>query len=60
MYRVLKRDGKIVDLDLTKISTAITQAFEACEKQFHKDIIDFLVLKVTSEFEPKLKTEISR
>ena len=55
MYRVLKRDGKIVDLDLTKISTAITQAFEACEKQFHKDIIDFLVLKVTSEFEPKIE-----
>ncbi len=55
MYRVVKRDGKIVDFDLSKISVAITQAFEACEKQYHKDIIDFLVLKVTSEFEPKIE-----
>ena len=57
MYRVVKRDGKIVDLDLTKISTAIMQAFDACEKQYHPDIIDFLVLKVTSEFEPKVVDE---
>ena len=57
MYRVVKRDGKIVDLDLTKISTAIMQAFDACEKQYHPDIIDFLVLKVTSEFEPKVEDE---
>ena len=55
MYRVVKRDGKVVDFDLSKISVAITQAFEACEKQYHKDIIDFLVLKVTSEFEPKIE-----
>ncbi len=57
MYRVVKRDGKIVDLDLSKISTAIMQAFDACEKQYHPDIIDFLVLKVTSEFEPKVENE---
>ncbi|MBE5742606.1 MAG: ribonucleoside triphosphate reductase [Clostridiales bacterium] len=57
MYRVLKRDGKIVDLDLSKINVAITQAFEACDKQFHKDVIDFLVLKVTSEFEPKIEND---
>jgi len=57
MYRVAKRDGKIVDLDLSKISTAIMQAFDACEKQYHPDIIDFLVLKVTSEFEPKVEND---
>ncbi len=57
MYRVAKRDGKVVDLDLTKISTAIMQAFDACDKQYHPDIIDFLVLKVTSEFEPKVENE---
>ena len=54
MYRVVKRDGKIVDLDLSKISSAIMQAFDACEKQYHPDVIDFLVLKVTAEFEPKV------
>ena len=54
MYDVIKRDGKKVSLDLTKIGRAIIQAFEACEKGYHQDIIDFLVLKVTADFEPKV------
>ena len=54
MYNVVKRDGKIVDFDLSKISTAITQAFNACQKQYNPDIIDFLALKVTADFEPKI------
>ncbi len=54
MYRVNKRDGKIVDFDIAKISQAIKQAFEACERQFNDNIIDFLALKVTSDFEPKV------
>ena len=58
MYRVLKRDNKIVDFDIKKISDAITQAFEACERQFNENIIDFLALKVTSDFEPKIKDGI--
>ncbi|MBE7040830.1 MAG: ribonucleoside triphosphate reductase [Ruminococcaceae bacterium] len=55
MYSVIKRDGKIVDFDLSKISTAITQAFEACQIQYHSDIVDFLALKVTAEFAPKIE-----
>ncbi|MBR2180676.1 MAG: ribonucleoside triphosphate reductase [Oscillospiraceae bacterium] len=55
MYNVIKRDGKQVSFDLSKISTAITQAFEACQRQFNQDIIDFLALKVTAEFEPKIE-----
>ena len=55
MYHVLKRDGKIVDFDLTRISEAIKRAFDAVEKQYHPSIIDFLALKVTAEFEPKIK-----
>ncbi len=55
MYRVNKRDGKITDFDIAKISGAIAQAFEACERQFNDNIIDFLALKVTSDFEPKIK-----
>ena len=54
MYDVIKRDGKKVSLDLTKIGRAIIQAFEACDKAYHQDIIDFLVLKVTADFEPKV------
>ena len=55
MYSVIKRDGKVVDFDLSKIKNAITLAFEACEKNFHPDVVDFLALKVTAEFEPKIE-----
>ncbi|MBQ8818550.1 MAG: ribonucleoside triphosphate reductase [Clostridia bacterium] len=55
MYQVLKRDGKIVDFSLEKISEAIRLAFEAQEKQYHPTVIDFLALKVTADFEPKIK-----
>ena len=55
MYSVKKRDGKVVNFDLQKIGTAITQAFEACSKQFNEDVIDFLALKVTADFEPKIE-----
>ncbi len=58
MFRVLKRDNKVVDFDIKKISDAISQAFEACERQTNDNIIDFLALKVTSDFEPKIKDEI--
>ena len=55
MYNVVKRDGKLVSFDLSKISTAISQAFDACQKQYNSDIIDFLALKVTAAFEPKIE-----
>ncbi len=55
MYQVLKRDGKVIDFNLSKISDAITHAFEAQEVEFHPSIIDFLALKVTAEFAPKVK-----
>ncbi|PWM00025.1 MAG: ribonucleoside triphosphate reductase [Clostridiales bacterium] len=55
MYRTRKRDNKIVDFDLSKISHAITQAFEACDRDYNPDTIDFLALKVTADFEPKIK-----
>ena len=55
MYQVQKRDGKITEFDLSKISNAITMAFEAQEKDFVPSVIDFLALKVTANFEPKIK-----
>ena len=54
MYRVNKRDGKVADFNISKISEAIKKAFEACERQYNDNIIDFLALKVTSDFEPKI------
>jgi len=58
MFRVLKRDNKVVDFDIQKISGAIKQAFEACERQTTDNIVDFLALKVTADFEPKIKDGI--
>ncbi len=55
MYQVVKRDGKIAEFDLNKISVAIAKAFEAQEKQSHPSIIDMLALKVTADFEPKIQ-----
>ena len=57
MYNVVKRDGKIASFDLKKIAEAITLAFDACNKQYNADIIDFLALKVTAEFEPKIEDQ---
>ena len=55
MYTVLKRDGKISDFDLQKIAKAISLAFDAQEREYNQNIIDFLALKVTADFEPKIK-----
>ncbi len=55
MYAVVKRDGKIVGFDLDKIKKAIIAAFDACGKQYHPDVIDFLALKVTADFEGKVE-----
>lgn len=55
MYSVIKRDGKVVNFTLSKIKDAITLAFDACDRQYHPDTIDFLALKVTADFEPKIK-----
>ncbi|MBR5869039.1 MAG: hypothetical protein IKZ21_06285, partial [Clostridia bacterium] len=55
MYQVIKRDGKVADFDLSKIAHAIKLAFDAQEKQYNQDIIDFLALKVTSNFQSKIQ-----
>ena len=54
MYKVIKRDNKIVDFDLSKISAAIKQAFEATKKDYHDSVIDLIALKVTADFAPKV------
>ena len=55
MYQVVKRDGKVVDFNISKISAAITKAFVALNKQYHPSVIDLISLHVTSDFESKIK-----
>lgn len=55
MFSVVKRDGQIADFNLTKINDAIMKAFSACEKQYNNDMIDLLALRVTADFQSKVK-----
>ena len=55
MFDVKKRDGKFVGFDINKISDAIKSAFEAQEVNYNDDLIDFIALKVTADFESKIK-----
>ncbi|MBE6123526.1 MAG: ribonucleoside triphosphate reductase [Erysipelotrichaceae bacterium] len=55
MYQVVKRDGKIVDFNINKITTAITLAFEALHKEYHKSVVELLSLHVTADFEDKIR-----
>ncbi|MBE6996025.1 MAG: ribonucleoside triphosphate reductase [Ruminococcaceae bacterium] len=55
MYQVVKRDGQVADFNLSKISVAITKAFEATKTQYNPDTIDFLALKVTADYQNKIK-----
>ncbi len=55
MYQVVKRNGKTAEFDIKKIAAALEKAFEACDRPTHPSVIDFLALKVTSDFETKIK-----
>ena len=54
MYRIKKRDGSVDAFQINKISAAIEKAFDACDRKYNESVIDFLALKVTSDFEPKV------
>lgn len=55
MYTVIKRDGGLSPFDIKKISLAISKAFEAINKNYDENVIDFIALKVTSDFSSKVK-----
>ena len=55
MYTVVKRDGSTADFDIAKISAALRKAFDAQGRNSHPTVIDLLALKVTADFESKIK-----
>ena len=57
MYQVVKRDGQIADFNISKISVAITKAFDATKTQYNQDTIDFLALKVTADYQSKIQND---
>lgn len=58
MLNVKKRDGSIVPFNLNKIKLAIEKAFAAVGKNYTEDILDLLALRVTSEFNEKIKDDV--
>lgn len=55
MFQVIKRDGSKAAFCLDKISGAIIKAFNATQMQFDQDMIDLLALRVTADFQSKIK-----
>ena len=58
MYRVIKRDGKIKDFDITKIVDAIRSAFESKQKDFNESTIELLALRVTAHYQDKIQADL--
>ena len=57
MFQVIKREGEVADFTLTKISDAIMKAFNATDVQYNNDVVDLLALRVTADFQGKVKDE---
>lgn len=57
MFQVIKREGEITDFTLTKISDAIMKAFNATDVQYNNDVVDLLALRVTADFQGKVKDD---
>ena len=57
MFQVIKREGEVTDFTLTKISDAIIKAFNATDVQYNNDVVDLLALRVTADFQGKVKDD---
>lgn len=55
MLQVIKRNGEAAAFDLTRINDAIMKAFRATGVEFTNDIVDLLALRVTADFQEKVK-----
>ena len=54
MFYVVKRDGRSVTFNITRIANAITKAFDATGIHYTPDIINLLALQVSSDFAQKI------
>ena len=57
MFNVIKRDGEVAAFQLSKITQAIEKAFQAQEKQYTPDMMEMLGLRVTADFQNKIKKD---
>ena len=54
MYKIKKRDGKIVDFNIEKITNAIRKAFEETKRPYHETVLSLLALRSAADFEQKV------
>ena len=57
IMQVIKRNGERTEFTLTKINDAIMKAFTATQMSYTNDIIDLLALRVTADFQGKVKDD---
>ena len=57
MIEVVKRDGQVAEFQIGKISGAIEKAFMATEKKYNADILSLLSLRVSADFQSKIKDD---
>ncbi|MCQ2742022.1 MAG: ribonucleoside triphosphate reductase [Bacilli bacterium] len=57
MLTILKRDGTKIPFDLAKIESAIERAFTAEHQSANKEVIELLSLRVTADFQKKVKDD---
>lgn len=58
MFQVKKRDGQLVEFDMTKITTALSKAFNAKGVNYTAEILNMLALRVTADFSKKIKDNV--
>ena len=58
MFKVVKRDGEVAYFDLVKINEAIAKAFDATQMQYNEDMTSLLGLRVTADFQSKIKDNL--
>lgn len=55
MCDVIKRDGSCAKFDIKKITRVMELAFKAENKTIFPDVLEMLALRVTADFQPKVK-----
>ena len=55
MLNVIKRDGSLVPFELSKIKSALERAFIAEHIDVSTDVVELLSLRVTADFNKKIK-----
>ncbi len=58
MFQVKKRDGNLVEFDMSKINTALSKAFNAKGVNYTADILNTLTLRVTADFQKKISNNV--